>query len=222
MPITDAYGDPTWLQHGRVKLALHRLDDGDRIGRPLLLLHELGGQSPDEIPGWAKTWAGPVYALDFTGHGRSNGSNGGGYTAEILIGDVDAALARIGPSTVVGHGLGAYVALLIAGARPSHVVGAVLADGAGLAGGGVQPRDEIIVTEPSKGTPDPWALVELANDPRPTDYALRFTQRAVANSSAVPAIAVSATEATPWLDCVRAAEGVDVLSITEALERFAS
>ena len=56
------------------------------------------------------------------------------------MGDVDAALAHLGPSTVLGRGLGAYIALLIAGARPDLVRGAVLADGPGLVGGGREPR----------------------------------------------------------------------------------
>ena len=50
--------------------------------------------------------------------------------------DADAALAHLGPATVYGRGLGAYVALLIAGARPDLVRGAVLDDGPGLVGGG--------------------------------------------------------------------------------------
>jgi len=105
----------TWLQHNLVRLALHQIADG--AGRPLLLLHGLGEASPAELPVWARPWGGPVYALDFTGHGQSSVPKGGGYTAEVLMGDADIALAAIGPATVVGRGVGAYVALLIAGAR---------------------------------------------------------------------------------------------------------
>ena len=50
--------------------------------------------------------------------------------------DVDAALAALEPQTLYGEGLGAYIALLTAGARPDRVRGAILADGPGLAGGG--------------------------------------------------------------------------------------
>ena len=55
------------------------------------------------------------------------------------MGDADVALAHLGAATVLGRGLGAYVALLIAGARPHLVRGAVLCDGPGLAGGGIGP-----------------------------------------------------------------------------------
>ena len=69
-------------------------------------------------PTTSTRWPGPVWALDFTGHGASTVPRGGGYTAEVLMADADAALAHLGPATVLGRGLGAYVALLLAGARP--------------------------------------------------------------------------------------------------------
>ena len=75
-----------------------------------------------------------MVALDFTGHGASTMPIGGGYTAEILMADVDAALDHLDEATVVGRGLGAYVALLISGARADRVRGVVLADGPGLSG----------------------------------------------------------------------------------------
>ena len=118
------------LRHNRVCLALHQLRDGG--GRPLLLLHGLGERTPDEPPTYVDTWAGPVFGLDFTGHGASTKPRGGGYTAEILMGDVDAALAHLGAVTILGRGLGAYIGLLAAGARADMVRGVVLADGPGL------------------------------------------------------------------------------------------
>ena len=88
-------------------------------GRPLLLLHGLGERSPAARAGRAREpGRARCYALDFTGHGESTVPRGGGYTAEMLMGDADAALAHLGEATVVGRGLGAYVALLCAGARP--------------------------------------------------------------------------------------------------------
>jgi pimeloyl-ACP methyl ester carboxylesterase len=166
-----------------------------------------------------------VYALDFTGHGRSTVPAGGGYTPEILIADVDAALARIGPSTVVGYGLGAYVALLIAGSRPSHVRGAILCDGPGLAGSGPQPPRGVIAgvdeTSISNESPDHWALLELSQDPRPPEYAVNFVQDAAKGSSVDPVIAVAASESAPWLDAVLAESPVAVLSLDEALSRYA-
>ena len=56
-------------RHGRIGLALHQLRPGP--GRPLLLLHGLGEQSPTEVPAASAGWPGPVCALDFTGHGGS-------------------------------------------------------------------------------------------------------------------------------------------------------
>ena len=41
---------------------------------------------------------------------------GGGYTAEVLMADADTAVAHLGPSTIVGRGLGGYIAVLLAGA----------------------------------------------------------------------------------------------------------
>ena len=40
-------------------------------------------------------WAGPIAALDFTGHGQSTIPPGGGYNAEILLADADIALAAL-------------------------------------------------------------------------------------------------------------------------------
>ena len=101
-----------------------------------------------------------------------------------MLADVDAALGHLGQATVYGRGLGAYVALLIAGARPDLVRGAILADGPGMLGGGTgpiatsdQPRDgDAASTDPA--APDPYALMELGRDPRPTDYATAFTAMA--------------------------------------------
>ena len=89
-----------FLQHSRISLALHRLRDAP--GRPLLLLHGLGEQSPGECPDFAAAWPGPVHALDFTGHGASTVPVGGGYTAEVLLADADTAPAR-GASSNTGR-----------------------------------------------------------------------------------------------------------------------
>jgi pimeloyl-ACP methyl ester carboxylesterase len=114
-----------WLRHSKIDLALHELRAGE--GRALLLLHGLGERSPSQVPAFVESWLGPVYALDFAGHGDSTVPVGGGYTAEILMADTDHALAHLGKATVVGRGLGAYVALMIAGARPLLVRGAIRA-----------------------------------------------------------------------------------------------
>lgn len=230
----------TMLTHVRVRLALHELRPG--AGRPLLLLHGLGERTPDHVPDAARAWPGPVHGLDLTGHGRSSRSLGGGYTAEVLMADVDAALAHLGPATVLGRGLGAYVALLIAGARPTLVRGAVLADGPGLAGGGPAPHSPVVVApgsvlddldregageagaidEPDPARPDPWALVELARDVRPDDYATTYVRQAVELSGLDEPLAVAAVVRPPWLAAVAAEPGVVCEDVPAALARFAA
>ena len=215
----------TRLVHGKVTLALHHLrPEGD--GPSLLILHGLGEQAPGEVPGWAAAWPGPVHALDFTGHGLSTVPRGGGYTAEALMGDADAALAHLGPCTVVGRGLGAYVALLIAGARPHLVRGAVLADGPGLAGGGPAPGSPYVVqlAPDVVGPPDPWALAELSRDLRPPDYAVSFAwQAANLSDLAVPlTISVAALIRPEWLAAVAATPAVQELTLIEALAAYAA
>jgi pimeloyl-ACP methyl ester carboxylesterase len=228
----------TMLTHVRVRLALHELRAG--AGRPLLLLHGLGERTPDAVPEAALAWPGPVHGLDLTGHGRSSRSIGGGYTAEVLMADVDAALAHLGPATVLGRGLGAYVALLIAGARPTLVRGAVLADGPGLAGGGPAPHSPVVVSPPGSelddvagagasaaaapdpARPDPWALVELARDVRPDDYATTYVRQAVELSGLDEPLAVAAVVRPPWLAAVAAEPGVVCEGVAAALARFAA
>ena len=201
----------TVVRHNRVNLVLHHLADG--TGRPLLILHGLGDLAPRHRPVWTQQWTGPIVGLDFTGHGDSTLPRGGGYSSELLMGDVDSALAHLGPCTVVGFGLGAYVALLIAGGRPDLVHGAVLGDGPGLTGGAVQPTS-VSVLPPglaAHGTlhpPDPWALLDLALELRPPDYATAFARLAVAASPLEEPITVVCASRAPWLDAVRAEPGV--------------
>jgi pimeloyl-ACP methyl ester carboxylesterase len=213
-------GDVTWLTHNRVTLALHHLRRGD--GRPLLLLHGLGERSPSTTPAWTTGWPGPVAALDFTGHGESTVPLGGGYTSEMLLADADAALAHLGEATVLGRGLGAYVALQLAGARPAVVMGALLCDGPGLAGGPTEPTSQSIVSLPHDGTtPDPYALVELGRDLRPPDYATSFVRLAVQGSTLDDPITVSAVYRPAWLEAVAAEYGVADRPVAEALEAYA-
>ena len=211
----------TMLRHNKIELALHRLKDGSGA-TPLLLLHGLGEASPGEPPHWAADWPGPVAALDFTGHGASTVPPGGGYTAEILLADADVALAELGTATVVGRGLGAYVALMLAGARPQQVRGAVLCDGPGLAGGAIGPTSQSFVTlVPSAHPPDPYALFELSRDLRPPDYATLFVRMAVEASLLDEPIAVAAVVRPPWLAAVVGEIGVMTCPVRDALVTYA-
>lgn len=210
------------LRHGRVELALHQLRDGS--GRALLLLHGLGERTPDATPQWATPWPGPVFGLDFTGHGLSTVPRGGGYTAEVLMGDVDIALAHLGPSTVLGRGLGAYVALLTAGGRPELVRGAILADGPGLHGGGGAPSSPYVIPLGPAGhaPPDPYALAELTRDLRPADYAVSFAWQASNLSDLAAPISVTSITRPAWLQAVVDFPGVLVSTLPEAIAYYAN
>jgi pimeloyl-ACP methyl ester carboxylesterase len=200
------------LRHNKVDLALHRLRAGadEAAGRPLLHLHGLGEHSPTQVPAHLEPWPGPVWALDFTGHGASTIPTGGGYFCELLMADVDAALGHLGPSTLYGRGLGAYVALMTAGARPDLVRGAILDDGPGLTGGGIEPTTSFVLGAPLavSGTPDPYALLELSHDVRPPDYATTYARQASTLSGLDVALAVAAVVRPQWLAAVAAEPGV--------------
>lgn len=211
------------LRHNRALLALHELRTDP--GRPLLLLHGLGERTPTDTPTYTEPWPGPVFGLDFTGHGDSTKPLGGGYTTEILMGDVDAALAHLGPVTILGRGLGAYIALLVAGARAELVRGAILADGPGLVGGGIRPGSAYVLTvdgAPNDATPDLYALFELSRDVRPPDYAQEYVRQVMQWSGIDRPIAVSAVTRPEWLQAVVAEPGVVELAMEPALQMFAA
>jgi pimeloyl-ACP methyl ester carboxylesterase len=211
----------THLRHNRARLALHLLRDGD--GPALLLLHGLGGRTPLDVPDDVAAWPGPITGLDLTGHGASDLTAGGGFTAEVLLGDVDTALAALGPATLVGRGLGAYLALLAAGARPALVLGALLDDGPGLDGGGPGPGSPVILqARPNPATPDAWALLELASDVRPPDYALSFAHQAVHQSDLATPLWVAARSRPPWLEAVASEPGVEIGTFGDGLAALAA
>lgn len=210
------------IRHGKVTLALHGLRP-DAAGRALLLLHGRALRSPATVPARVGAWPGPIWALDFTGHGASTVPRGGGYSVELLMADADAALAQLGSVTLVGRGLGAYVALLLAGARPQQVRGAVLCDGPGLAGGGPRPVTPAVVrpVEKLEQAPDPFALLELARDVRPPDYATSFVRQACQLSQLDRPISVCAIERPEWLAAVVEEPGAAVTTLAEALSHYA-
>ena len=210
----------TLLRHARVDLALHELRTG--TGKPLLLLHGLGEASPEKVPASVEGWDGPVYALDFTGHGQSSMTVGGGYTPEILMADASTALDHLGTATLLGRGLGGYVALLTAGARAVDVNGTIICDGSGLLGGGPVPGSAVIVqAEVGAPTPpDPFAIAELSHDVRPADYATSFVRQATHLSPLAEPICVCANSRPPWLEAVAAEPGVRVTSVAAALALY--
>jgi pimeloyl-ACP methyl ester carboxylesterase len=211
-------GDPVELRHGRVSLALHELRGGS--GAKLLCLHALGETSA----AWreaSRVWPGPVFALDFSGHGRSGRVRGGGYTPELLAGDADAALAYLGEAVVAGAGIGAYVALLLAGARPDQVPAALLLDGEGLAGGGAAPdpgRERTGAAPPPGFAPpdaDPF-VAACAFDLRPVDYARAFADRARR------LVLAEIAEAPPWWRTASESAAAERLAARDAGAALAS
>jgi len=195
------------IQQGRIGLELHQLAGGS--GTPLLLLHQLYGSSDD----WRATplsWRGPVYAIDLAGHGRSDWNKGGAYTPELLACGVDEALKRIGEAALAGSGVGAYIALLLAGARPETVTDALLLPGVGLDGGGAAPDydgEGRIFSEaaPAREGCDPL-LHFLERDIRPIDYVEPFAHRAQEL-----VLVEDGTPRPPWWNAVRAFPGVHVV-----------
>ena len=216
------------LRHVRVDLALHRLRAGDHDSRPLLLLHGLGEATPPFAPPVVDGWRGPVWGLDFTGHGASTVPVGGGYTAELLMADVDTVLGHLGEVTILGRGLGAYIARLAAGARATVVRGAILADGPGLAGAGPSPPSMLIpaapptTPDPPSRAPDPLAFVELTRDVRPDDYAATYARLALQFSGLDAPLFVSAAVRPPWVQAVAAEPGVVEAPVADALRRAAA
>jgi pimeloyl-ACP methyl ester carboxylesterase len=87
-------------------------------------------------------------SFDWRGTGASDKPRGG-YTGEAAAGDVLALIDRLGlaPAVLIGHGLGAHLALLAAYAAPQKVKGLVLTAAApwfsgerdGMAGGAPGP-----------------------------------------------------------------------------------
>ena len=138
--------------------------------------------------------------------------------------DIDTVIGRLGPITVLGRGLGGYLALLVAGARPLEVRGAIIADGPGLLGGGERPSTNTIVAPPFDArlgvAPDPYALVELAGDVRPPDYARSFAWQASALSGLETIIAIAAANRPPWLAEVATQPGVVEATVEQAIELF--
>ena len=170
-----------------------------------------------------EAWPGSVFALDFTGHGASTVPAGGGYTAETLMADADAALAELGEVTLLGWGVGAYAALLLAGSRPLRVRGTVLCDGEGFTGGGETgaPPDMSFVASGSS-PPDPFALHELTRDARPAGYVRLFARQAAHLSPVSDPITVAAGERPAWVEGILTSVGVRVEGLSEALDRYGS
>lgn len=214
----------------RSRLALHRVARGEAIAPALLLLHALGASANEWAREWRRDWAGrgaagwpgPVFALDFAGHGRSEWLRGGAYTPERCAADADSALAEIGGAFLLGRGLGAYTALLLAGARSEQAPAALLLPGSGLDGGGEAPGlqhtrglgdgEAEALLDSAKSTRrragcDPLTQ-SCARDLRPGPYARDFADRAGAIL-----LAEDGGPRPPWWQAVRNAARVQRCAI---------
>lgn len=134
MAVTRDSGQPlsTW-QRGRLP------GDGVNLaytswagaGRPLVALHGITASSMSFV-GIAEKLAGrrPLLALDLRGRGDSDKPTGP-YGFAQHAQDVIAALRELGsrPVVLVGHSMGAYVAIAVAAAEPRLVAGLLLLDG---------------------------------------------------------------------------------------------
>jgi pimeloyl-ACP methyl ester carboxylesterase len=202
------------IASGRSEIALHELTAG--AGPALLLLHALGGSHRDLAP-LAAHWPGRVLALDLAGHGESRWPRGGAYTAELHAADADAALQETGDAYVAGAGLGAYVALLLAGARKERVPGALLLPGRGLDGGGPAPRrdqalevrnaEALRMLDAATALPRPALdplLRACETDPRPPEYA-----RAFADAARRLLFAEDGGARPPWWEAARGAAAAE-------------
>ena len=176
------------IASGRSEVALHELRAGS--GPTLLALHALGGAAQD-FSALAAHWPGRVLALDLPGHGASDWMRGGSYTPELHAASADDALFEAGDAYVVGSGLGAYVALLLAGARAPRVPAALLLPGRGLDGCGPAPSPDqalqirsaeaLRLLDAAAAQPRPGfdpLLRACETDARPPDYARPFADAA--------------------------------------------
>ncbi|HVG98616.1 MAG TPA: alpha/beta fold hydrolase [Chloroflexota bacterium] len=142
-PSPSASPSLTWEERdvpaGGRRLHLRLAHGAAPAGRPLLLVHGLGASGAvwqalarrlvaggAGAPGWA-----PI-APDLPGHGESEPPAGGaaGYSPEALAGALVGALDALGvaQAPVVGHSLGALVALALVVHAPHRVPAAVLLD----------------------------------------------------------------------------------------------
>jgi pimeloyl-ACP methyl ester carboxylesterase len=109
---------------------LHVIDHGGR-GLPVLLLH--GGSAHARWWDFVVPHLGEVhaFALDLRGHGDSEWARGGAYRVEDYAEDVGTAIAALDleQPVLVGHSLGAFVALRYAVDHPRALSSLVLVDG---------------------------------------------------------------------------------------------
>jgi len=107
---------------------------GDNYSRPpIVLIHGAGGHHLYWPPQVRRLQEQRVLALDLPGHGKSSGT--GHQTIEAYARDVAEFIQSVGLSTavLVGHSMGGAIALAMASAEPTRVLGlGLIATGARL------------------------------------------------------------------------------------------
>lgn len=104
--------------------------EGPNAGNPLLLLHGVTGRWQEFLPVLPEfSFRYHTYALDLRGHGKS-GRTPGAYRAADYAGDVVAFLRSrvVEPANLLGHSLGAMIAIQVAADAPEQVRAVVLED----------------------------------------------------------------------------------------------
>lgn len=118
-----------------IETTLYANDGGAEEGQlPVLFLHSLAGHNGH----WQAQLAHlrpyrRAVAIDWRGHGRSAATDEGDFSFSTLAEEVAATAAAIGLErfVLVGHSLGAVVALELAASHPAQVAGLLLVDPSG-------------------------------------------------------------------------------------------
>ncbi len=208
-----------WLQHNRIRLALHELKGG--TGRALLLLHGLGEHAPTTCPTWAPS--GPVRSLRSTspatarrplprGAGTAPRSSSPMPTlpSATWVGSRSWVGAGRLHRAAVGRCPGGRRARCGAVRRRRDVGGAV-----GMSGQSITHIEATAV----RPTRTPSSSSTRTCDP--PDYATLFVRLAVQGSGLTDPISVVAVHRPPWLAAVAGEPGVVDSTLSEALARYA-
>lgn len=139
-------------------IKIHFVEAGE--GQPLLFLHGLGGSWED----WAANLQSftPLYramAMDFPGFGDSDKAEAD-YSIEWLTGIVEKFLEerKLERVTIVGHSMGALVALKLAARGNSRVQRLIVADAVGI--GGKAEFLSYVLTKKIMGPDSRWESIE--------------------------------------------------------------
>lgn len=132
--LPEPYG-PTSHRYRSKRLSLHYVDWGNRGAPPLLLVH--GGR--DHCRNW--DWVAAdlrrdyhIIAPDLRGHGDSDWSQDGDYSAQSMVYDVAQLLHQqgLGPVNLIAHSFGGIVSLRLAGLYPELFRRMIVIEGLGF------------------------------------------------------------------------------------------